>query len=153
MCANSKGSGKIVQMRRLARDFTGRLCDKYHNLLSWLKWYPQQLKHEVMSMWNMIQKLGNIFLQPNPCWQHFFDKTKHLNTFDKFLTAAIPASKNFVRTSIYAWMTFCWQLFWQTQTLRKAMAILCWESFTFDRTKLCWQLPLTGPYSAGSYFW
>ena len=33
MCANREGSG---EMRRLAWDFAGRLCDKYHNLMSWL---------------------------------------------------------------------------------------------------------------------
>ena len=37
MCANSKGSGETVWMRRLAWAFAGRLCDKYHNLMSWLK--------------------------------------------------------------------------------------------------------------------
>ena len=36
MCANSEGSGKTVRMRRLAWAFAGRLCDKYHNLMSWL---------------------------------------------------------------------------------------------------------------------
>ena len=36
MCANSEGSGKTVRMRRLAWALTGRLCDKYHNLMSWL---------------------------------------------------------------------------------------------------------------------
>ena len=36
MCANSEGSGGTAQMRRLARAFAGRLCDKYHNLMSWL---------------------------------------------------------------------------------------------------------------------
>ena len=37
MCANSEGSGETVRMRRLALDFAGRLCDKYQNLMSWLK--------------------------------------------------------------------------------------------------------------------
>ena len=37
MCANSEGSDEAVRMRRLAWAFTGSLCDKYHNLLSWLK--------------------------------------------------------------------------------------------------------------------
>ena len=37
MSANSEGSGETVRMRRLARGFAGRLCDKYHNLMSWLK--------------------------------------------------------------------------------------------------------------------
>ena len=36
MCANSEGSGQTARMRRLARAFAGRLCDKYHNLMSWL---------------------------------------------------------------------------------------------------------------------
>ena len=37
MCANSEGSGETAQMRRLAWAFAGRLCDKYHNPMSWLK--------------------------------------------------------------------------------------------------------------------
>ena len=36
MCANSEGSGESARMRRLAWAFAGRLCDKYHNLVSWL---------------------------------------------------------------------------------------------------------------------
>ena len=36
VCANSKGSGKTARMRRLAWAFAGRLCDKYHNRMSWL---------------------------------------------------------------------------------------------------------------------
>ena len=39
VCVNSEGSGKTVQMRRLAWAFAGRLCDKYHNLVSWLNYY------------------------------------------------------------------------------------------------------------------
>ena len=38
MCANSEGSGETARMRRLAWAFAGRLCDKYHNLISWLIW-------------------------------------------------------------------------------------------------------------------
>ena len=38
MCANSEGSGETVRMRGLAWAFAGRLCDKYHNLMSWLKY-------------------------------------------------------------------------------------------------------------------
>ena len=30
----SEGSGETAQMRRLAWAFAGRLCDKYHNLMS-----------------------------------------------------------------------------------------------------------------------
>ena len=36
MCANSEGSGESARKRRLAWAFAGRLCDKYHNLMSWL---------------------------------------------------------------------------------------------------------------------
>ena len=35
-CANSEGFCETVRMRRLAWAFAGRLCDKYHNLMSWL---------------------------------------------------------------------------------------------------------------------
>ena len=38
MCKNSGGSGETERMRRLARAFAGRLCDKYHNLMSWLNY-------------------------------------------------------------------------------------------------------------------
>ena len=34
MCANSEGFGETAN---LAWAFAGRLCDKYHNLMSWLK--------------------------------------------------------------------------------------------------------------------
>ena len=37
MCVNSEGSGETVWMRSLAWALTIRLCDKYHNLMSWLK--------------------------------------------------------------------------------------------------------------------
>ena len=39
MCAHSEGSGEIARMRGLAWAFAGRLCDKYHNLMSWLIYY------------------------------------------------------------------------------------------------------------------
>ena len=35
MYANSKGSGETARMRRLSWTFAVRLCDKYHNLMSW----------------------------------------------------------------------------------------------------------------------
>ena len=38
MCVNSEGSGEIEWNRRLIWAFAGRLCDKYHNLMSWLNW-------------------------------------------------------------------------------------------------------------------
>ena len=36
MCANSDGSGETARMRSFAWAFAGRICDKYHNLMSWL---------------------------------------------------------------------------------------------------------------------
>ena len=38
MWTNSEGSGETARMRRLAWSIAGRLCDKYHTLMSWLKW-------------------------------------------------------------------------------------------------------------------
>ena len=38
MWANSEGSGETARMRRLAWAFARRLCDKYHNLMSWLNY-------------------------------------------------------------------------------------------------------------------
>ena len=35
-CANNKGCGETVWIRRLPSAFAGRLCDKYHNLMRWL---------------------------------------------------------------------------------------------------------------------
>ena len=37
MCANSEGSGQTVWMRKLAWALAGRLCDKYHILMSEFK--------------------------------------------------------------------------------------------------------------------
>ena len=36
MCANSEDFGETAQMHSLAWAFAVRLCDKYHNLMSWL---------------------------------------------------------------------------------------------------------------------
>ena len=38
MCANNEGSGETARMRKLAWASAGRLCDKYHNLMNWLKY-------------------------------------------------------------------------------------------------------------------
>ena len=43
MCANSKGPGETARMRRLTWAFAGRLCDKSHNLMSWLSFIELQL--------------------------------------------------------------------------------------------------------------
>ena len=34
----------LVRLRRLAWAFAGRLCDKYHNLMSWLIWFTGTLR-------------------------------------------------------------------------------------------------------------
>ena len=39
MCATSEGSSENARMRRIAWAFVGRLCDKYHNPMSWLKYH------------------------------------------------------------------------------------------------------------------
>ena len=46
MCVNSEGSGETAWKRKLAWAIAGCLCDKYHNLMSWLKlWYWSTLTH------------------------------------------------------------------------------------------------------------
>ena len=52
MWANSEGSGETAQMRRLAWAFAGRLCDKYHNRMSWLKSYlVSQSRSQILDWW------------------------------------------------------------------------------------------------------
>ena len=36
MRVNSEGSDETVQMHKLTWAFAGRICGKYHNLMSWL---------------------------------------------------------------------------------------------------------------------
>ena len=44
MCVNSEGSGETVRdaQARLSHRWDSRLCDKYQNLLSWLKFHSNQ---------------------------------------------------------------------------------------------------------------
>ena len=58
MCANSEGSGETVQKRRLAWAITGRLCDKYHNLMSWLN-FDFSLLDVVPDIVTMGKPVGN----------------------------------------------------------------------------------------------
>ena len=46
MCANSEGSGETARMHRLAWAFAGRLSDKDHNLMSWLKTKKKNMKRQ-----------------------------------------------------------------------------------------------------------
>ena len=47
MCANSEVSGETARMRRIAWAFAGRLCDKCHNLMSWLPRYHSVPKGQI----------------------------------------------------------------------------------------------------------
>ena len=38
---SSEGSGETERMRKLTRAFAGRICSKYHNLMSWLIVCPE----------------------------------------------------------------------------------------------------------------
>ena len=44
MCANRQGSGETARdaQARLSHRWDSRLCDKYQNLLSWLKFHSNQ---------------------------------------------------------------------------------------------------------------
>ena len=42
MYANRESSGETALMRRVAWAFAGRLCDKYHNLMSWLPYFSDR---------------------------------------------------------------------------------------------------------------
>ena len=56
MCAKSEDSGETARMRRLARAFAGRICDKYHNLMGWLNYYYSLL-------WRMLHFMILLNLQ------------------------------------------------------------------------------------------
>ena len=79
MCANSEGSGETARMRRLAWAFAGCLCDKYHNLTSWLNFSIPYVQYKSRSM-----------------------KTKHENSFaegnhkllEHLLTTSLPLQKH-----------------------------------------------------------
>ena len=55
MCANGEGSGENAQMRRLVWAFIGRLCDKYHNLMSWLNFDDNYMS----IIFHFLQEHGN----------------------------------------------------------------------------------------------
>ena len=61
MCANSEGTGETARMRRLAWAFVGRLCDKYHNLMSWLINVCKQTREMIRNM-----KETEAVLEPSP---------------------------------------------------------------------------------------
>ena len=83
MCANSKDSGETAQMCRLTWAFAGRLCDKYHNLMSWLKYYIIMLakfEHVGYLMKTLWQELST------KQWstQNQFHKMKNRQAYDAF---------------------------------------------------------------------
>ena len=55
MSANSQGSGKTAQMRRLAWDFAGRLRDKYHNHMSWLTFFFNLHDLKILKLFTYLQ--------------------------------------------------------------------------------------------------
>ena len=63
ICANSEGCRETTRMRRLALAFAGRLCDKYHNLMSWLKLFSNS--GTFVRLWNsslvLLFSLNNFF--------------------------------------------------------------------------------------------
>ena len=65
MCANSKGSGETAWMRSLAWAFTVRLCSKYHNLMSWLKWQLRVLFMRVCLCLSTVRMAPHMLTCPN----------------------------------------------------------------------------------------
>ena len=63
--ANSEGSAETARMRRLAWAFAGRLCDKYHNLMSWLKFNFLTLFHQIIRMNNERFAVPEILFRPS----------------------------------------------------------------------------------------
>ena len=70
ICANSEGSGETARVRRLARAFAGRLCYKYHNLITWLiyfflivSWSPQAI-----FILSTVAGLSSLKLPVSPIW-------------------------------------------------------------------------------------
>ena len=65
MFVNSEGCGETTRMRRLTWAFAGCLCDKYHNLMSWLSCgiflhYSKVYKTEVLlpTLQSVARRLG-----------------------------------------------------------------------------------------------
>ena len=50
MCLNSEGPGETAQMHMLVWALAGRLCDKYHNLMSWLILFLKKLELQQKSL-------------------------------------------------------------------------------------------------------
>ena len=68
MCANSEGFGETAWMRWLAGAFTGRLCDKYHNLMSWLKLLQKSNSSLLMKQISSHQIMWHLAKQKIDCW-------------------------------------------------------------------------------------
>ena len=72
VCVISDGSGEAAQMRRFASAFTGRLCDKYQNLMSWLELF-RDISHYQQSFFDLgSMALFNLYEPQN-------DKTNKMN--------------------------------------------------------------------------
>ena len=70
MCAYSEGSGEIARMRRLAWAFAGRLCDKYHNLMSWL---IVKEKERLLFIIFMISPIAVCLCEETKCFLTFIE--------------------------------------------------------------------------------
>ena len=104
----SEGSGETARMRRLAWAFAGRLCDKYHNLISWLIYLLQTCGHTWKSVWGALEgcvihlytsthkvkeNVGNSSLSA----KFFINLQSMYNEFRMFVTQLFKLIKRFLR--------------------------------------------------------
>ena len=71
-CANSEGSGETVRMRRLTWAFAGCLCDKYHNLMSWLISFSlkKNKKKNIVAVFKEQQTASYFYFPPHDLLRH-----------------------------------------------------------------------------------
>ena len=63
MCANSEGSVETARMLRLAWAFAHRLCDKYHNLMSWFLYCSMiSFQNATVTFYQLFRKKNRISL-------------------------------------------------------------------------------------------
>ena len=78
MYANSEGSGETARMRRLARAFASCLCDKYQNLMSWLKYFQYFFSQYFELMFSVFLNSINTLVK----YDHSFSEKKIRCVFD-----------------------------------------------------------------------
>ena len=123
MCANSKGSGETARMRRLAWAFAGRLCDKYHNLMSWLKSFYNCV-YSSTSLWNVVtmssnlagycikvgRKISDLILRNVVVFSNFL---VHDNDNDKYFISCRPSAHNNIHWQTSHELVHSWNLIMQ----------------------------------------